>query len=215
MFVRSRYKQFWRNIVYRELMLKRGVQKDWKDLPQLDSITLSIRLEDTRLEAHDQVEKHQLFLHRLALEYITGKAADYIPPPNRKVLDKASGVRVTLKSESMYNFLEKLVYVVLPNQMGFEGVQPAVNLAEEAAAIHKRAKRATPAPRIDADLWGADIEVPNMLVFPEFVADFELFEPLQSMRARLVVRNAALGEDAMMVLEAMGLPRAPAAAASQ
>ena len=34
------------------------------------------------------------------------------------------GVRTKLEGETMLNFLEKLVYMILPNQIGFEGIAP-------------------------------------------------------------------------------------------
>ena len=37
---------------------------------------------------------------------------------------RLQGVRTKLEGETMLNFLEKLVYMILPNQIGFEGIAP-------------------------------------------------------------------------------------------
>uniref|UniRef100_A0A7S0UNN3 Large ribosomal subunit protein uL5 C-terminal domain-containing protein n=1 Tax=Polytomella parva TaxID=51329 RepID=A0A7S0UNN3_9CHLO len=168
----SRYKHMYESILYREMMLKTPINKI-SYLPKLESVTLTVKTDDTRLEK-DIADKWELLLFSLALEHVSGEPAKFLPPPNRHVANKSSGVSVTLRGEMMYNFVEKLVYTILPNQTGFDGLpQPKVLMPDESGKLYRV----------------IDFTVSNLLLYPDFEEHFNMFEPIRSMQVRLTISS--------------------------
>jgi ribosomal protein L5 len=71
-----------------------------------------------RLNA-SEVEKKDLFLFMLALEHLSGGApVSFTRLPTTRSKTAASGVTCTITGADAFTFLEKLINVVLPNQVG-------------------------------------------------------------------------------------------------
>nr|8A22_Ad Chain Ad, uL5m [Polytomella magna]8APN_Ad Chain Ad, uL5m [Polytomella magna]8APO_Ad Chain Ad, uL5m [Polytomella magna] len=185
----SRYHHMFYNVLYREMMLKAPKTKVEQG-PHLESITLTIKTTDTRLDK-DIVDKWELLLFSLALEHITGEPAAFLPPPNRHVANKSAGVTVTLKGEKMFNFLEKLVYTILPNQTGFEGVPQPKTLVPGPDGVVKRV---------------VDFGVTNLLLYPDFEEHFGVFEPIRSMQVRMMIRSDS-DESCNMLVSGLLVPQ--------
>ncbi|PNH04179.1 Protein CASP [Tetrabaena socialis] len=194
-----------RNLLQRELMLKLQ-PRSLASLPRLLSVEASILASDTHLE-RDVVDKSELLLHWLALEVLTGRPAAFHAPANRHVAARAAGVSVRLDAradaDAAYSFLEKLIHVILPNQVGFEGIPPpslvpAPKLEPGAAAAAARAAAADqrPAPR---RLHASEFRVANLLCYPDFEQSFALYEPLRGMRVRLEVEGASAADCAALL----------------
>jgi hypothetical protein len=108
----------------------------------------------------------------------------------------------------MLDFLEKLVYMILPNQIGFEGTSPfqvgSLHLTSDPLAAHpccmltmhrptmlvqevppsqppRPGKQPLEDP-LQPKLFFSELKVSNLLLYPDFEPLFELFEPLQSMQ---------------------------------
>lgn len=65
------------------------------------------------------MEQSDLLLYRLALDHLTGgaPAPRFLPPVGRKGGALASGVTARLRGSQALDFFERLVHVVLPNQV--------------------------------------------------------------------------------------------------
>ncbi|MEW5301767.1 MAG: hypothetical protein WDW38_008396 [Sanguina aurantia] len=189
-----RYQMMYRDIAYRELMLKSNPKK-WSDVAGLQAITLTIGMEDTRLEK-TIAEKWELLLHLLALEHVGGRPATFIASPNKHYAEKSVGVKVTLTDSAMWDFLEKLVYLVLPNQIGFEG-----------ASQPRRDSTYIPFHEFPTSI--VDLKVSNLLLYPDFEQDFALFESLRGMQVRIEVQRASKGRMTTMLMSALALPLVP------
>ena len=182
---------YYQDILQRELLLKCG----GSDIPRPKSVVLTISLSDTRL-GQQMASKSDLLLYKLALEHVAGRPAEFLAPPNKHHnTDKADGVQVTLVGGEMFSFLEKLVYSILPNQIGFEGVSlPAV----DRTSLESKKSRML--------LHVSEFKVTNMLLYPDFEQNFDLFEPLRSMHVKVVVENASSPAAAQLLLCGLGLP---------
>ncbi|PNW85643.1 hypothetical protein CHLRE_03g196150v5 [Chlamydomonas reinhardtii] len=193
--------------------------RSWDALPRLTAIEVSIPAIETQLE-RDVVDKSELLLYALALEVLAGKPAGFTAPANKALGTRATGVAVRLDAvtepEAAHLFMEKLVHVLLPNQVGFEGVPPPMlvppprrSKAAEAAQARKAALDHRKAP---AKAHFTEIKVGNLLTYPDFEQNFSLFEPLRGMRVRLVMEGASAA-DCAALLGGMSLPVLSGAAA--
>jgi len=183
-------------------MLLKTCPKEWDVMPKIKSITLSISARhDTRLE-QDAVPKADLLLYSLALEHVAGQPASFISPPNKVAGDKAAGVSVTLTGNRMLDFLEKLVYVVLPNQIGFEGALPP----KEVLPVRPPKPDSDILRRPKPPVHSVEFKVSNLLLYPDFEANFDLFEPLRSMQVRIDVERAHSPELVRLLLSGFSLP---------
>jgi large subunit ribosomal protein L5 len=95
--------------------------------------------------------------------------------------NQAIGAKVTLRKERMYDFLDRLVNVVLPRVRDFEGVS--------AKAFDGRGNYS--------------IGLRDQLVFPEI--DFDKVDKLQGMSITLV-SSAKTDEEGRALLKAFGMP---------
>ncbi|KAL6764074.1 hypothetical protein V8C86DRAFT_2481611 [Haematococcus lacustris] len=218
----SRFTSFAQQVLYREMLLKLGRPQQWNHVPRIARVILTISAQHDLRMAQLEVDKKELFLGQLALEHLAG-GAQVVFDPHRKGRDKARAEAVSccLEGQQGLDFLEKLVNVVLPNQMGFEGLAPAQLLGSDEAVEWPMAK---PPARLAAHItrarrakeqtkFAVDIRVDNMLLFPDFASNFELFEPLRSMQVRIIVVNAENAHAASSCVAAFGLPLLPSASA--
>ncbi|KAG2498266.1 hypothetical protein HYH03_004015 [Edaphochlamys debaryana] len=216
----ARLSVFAQHFLQRELMLKLG-PRSWDALPRLTSIEATIRSSETNLE-RDVVEKWELLLHSLALEVLTGRPATFTAAANKHLTTRAGGVSVKLDAltdpDAAYGFLEKLVYVLLPNQVGFEGVPPPqlyVPPRRDPGAERAAARRAVADHRKDPlrPHW-TEFKVQNLLSYPDFEEQFSLFEPLAGVRLRVRLGlDAARAEHAAALLSGLSVPVLGGAAA--
>ncbi|KAG2442304.1 hypothetical protein HXX76_002390 [Chlamydomonas incerta] len=193
--------------------------RSWDALPRLTAIEVSIRAIETKLQ-RDVVEKSDLLLYALALEVLAGKSAGFTAPANKALGTRATGVAVRLDAvtepEAAYLFMEKLVHVLLPNQVGFEGVAPPTlvppprrSRAAEVAQARKAVLDHRKAPMKE---HSTEFNVGNLLTYPDFEQNFSLFEPLRGMRVRLVMEGASAA-DCAALLGGLSLPLLSGAAA--
>ncbi|GAX82845.1 hypothetical protein CEUSTIGMA_g10271.t1 [Chlamydomonas eustigma] len=204
----SRYTLAYHKIFYRELMLRMS-PRHWYEVPHLSSITLTINAaQDTRLD-RAQVPKSELLLYMLALEMIACQPANFIELSTHKGTGKAEGVISVLRGEHMLNFLEKLVYMVLPSQVGFEGSTQFQEVAQEVLPTRNQSKQRSRKASSDRNLpkrFFSDLKVTNLMLYPDFEQNFDLFEPLRSMQVRFEVEGGSRPEDAACLLSAFSLP---------
>jgi len=204
---RCRYDAAFHEVLYREMMLKLN-PREWTSLPRLRSITLTIdAMEDTRLN-RSPVPREDLLLHQLALETIAGAPARFFT--GRSTMQgRADGVAVTVDGTLALDMLEKLVYMVLPNQIGFEGaswpdeVELPVPMWRHPAHVARERERAA---RLHGRLYASDLKITNLLLFPDFEQHFEMFEPLRSMQVRIEVEGATSAHAANLLLSGFALP---------
>ncbi|KAF5839287.1 hypothetical protein DUNSADRAFT_1160 [Dunaliella salina] len=197
-----RFLQLQQQILQREMMLKMGSMQRWQELPYLKSLTLTIDSEsDTRLGA-EATEKKNLMLHALALEHIAGQPAAFITH-NQRSMHMASGVQVELTGAKGLDMLEKLIYLILPNQMSFEGIPSAQPVKPPPKKVPKGKPQPEEAP---TKLFAVDLRVDNILLFPDLEKNFELFEPVRSMQVRISVDQAPSAEVASLYIAGFGLP---------
>lgn len=215
----SRLIPYVQNILHRELMLKLR-PRGWDQVPRLASVEAHVRGTETHLN-DEEVEKSELLMYALALEMLTGRPAVFMPPGNAKNSStRASGVYVRLNAitdpNAAYSFMEKLVHVILPNQVGFSGVPPLTLVTPppgDKAAAARAAKLAALDHRKDPlRPYTTEFRVTNLLQYPDFEQNFWLFEQLGGIRVRLVVEgvNAA---DCGLLLSGLSVPILTGAAA--
>lgn len=192
----NRFSAYARDVLYRELLLKANPRR-WTDVPQLGSVTLTIGLADTRVE-RPTADKWELLLHLLALEHVAGARGTFVEAAPGQHSGKVAGVTVTLDGDAMWRFYEKLLYLVLPTQIGFDGVAgpPASSLRDP-----RRQDRGQPTRTVT-------LRVSNLLLFPDYEHNFDLFEPLRGMAVSLHVEHATNPNLVMMLLSGLQLPLA-------
>ncbi|KAG1658925.1 hypothetical protein FOA52_003095 [Chlamydomonas sp. UWO 241] len=215
---RCRYDVAFHEILYRELMLKIN-PRAWTGVPKLRSVTLTVSTrEDTRTN-RDDVTRDELLLHLLALETLARAPAHFVAA---RMQGRTSGVAVSLTGQLALDFLEKLVYMVLPNQIGFEGASHPVEIpTPEAmwAAVRSAGGAGGAATTVAVQQQGSvptgkayasELKITNLMLFPDFEQNFEMFEPLRSMQVRIEVDNAPSADVARLLLSGFALPvRAP------
>ena len=118
----STFKELYNNEIKNNLMEKFGY-KSIMQVPKLDKIVVNIGVGEA---SHDSK-----FIEAAAkdLEVITGQKP-VITKAKKSIAGfklregQAIGVKVTLRGEAMYNFMEKLVKVALPRVRDFRGISP-------------------------------------------------------------------------------------------
>ena len=199
----NRLASAYEQIIHRELMLKVGPRK-LSSVPKLKSITLAINADtDTKL-GKEQVPKTDLLLHLLALEILTGQPALFQAAKSGQAPSgRAEGVYVTLTGDSMMFFLEKLVHVVLPNMIGFEGLGPLEEVPPKRPPIEGKRY-----PKVKPDTpkaYSSDLRISSLLLFPDFERNFDLFEPLGSCHVKFEVECLS-PEAGALLLSAFSIP---------
>lgn len=200
----NRFSLYYQGILHRELMLKLG-SKRLSSIPRLTSITLTIRAESDTKMGKEQVPKVDLLLHLLALEILGGTPASFVAAKSGQGQSgRAEGVYVTLTGDLMMTFLEKLVHLVLPNMIGFEGLSSFQEVPP------KRPPRPGAKPaRLKPDStksYFSDLRISSMLLFPDFERNFDLFEPLGSCQVRFEVDQCTSPEAASLLLSGLSVP---------
>ncbi|GLC38025.1 54S ribosomal protein L7, mitochondrial [Pleodorina starrii] len=214
-----RLSQYVHTVLHRELMLKLG-PRGWDQVPRLVAVEARVRASETHL-ATEEVDKWELLLYSLALETLTGRTPTFTPPANSKnSATRAAGVFLRLDARSdpdaVYGFLEKLVHVVLPNQVGFAGLPPPTLVGpppgDKAAAAAAARAAANDHRRAPLRPHATEFRVSNLLQYPDFEQNFWLFEQLGGMRVRLVMEGASAA-DCGLLLSGLSLPVLTGAAA--
>jgi hypothetical protein len=203
-FVPNRYSLYYDGILHRELMLKLGSRR-LSSIPRLTSITLTIKAESDTKMGKEQVPKLDLLLHLLALEILSGSPASFLAAKSGQGQSgRAEGVYVTLTGDLMMTFLEKLVHLVLPNMIGFEGISSFQEVPP------KRPPRPGAKPvRLKPDStnsYYSDLRISSLLLFPDFERNFDLFEPLGSCQVRLEVDQCTGPDVAALLLSGFSIP---------
>lgn len=191
-------------------------------LPRVHSIELSILAAETQLE-RDVVEKKELLLYALALEQLTGVPASFlVQRGDKKTSPRATGVAVLLdgsstpNADTMYSFLEKLAYMLLPSQVGFEGVSPPAVMTSPGRKPTLRPGMLDESNSLLLDINGklpdtgmplhaVRAQIGNLLQYPDFERNFTLFEPLKGVRVRIAVEAASPAE-ARVLLSGLSIP---------
>ncbi|KXZ44290.1 hypothetical protein GPECTOR_70g521 [Gonium pectorale] len=180
--------------------------RSWQAVPRLVALEASIHASETLLE-REIVERWELLLYSLALEFMTGRPAGFVLPPGSKPSSpRVVGVSVRLDAQNdpdaTYSFLEKLVHVLLPSQMGFEGVTPPMPANHDPWP----GRKAEPDHRV-APLrpFATELKLTNLLAFPDLERHFSRFEALRGMRVRLEMEGVA-AEDCAALLSGLSVP---------
>ena len=175
----STFKELYNNEIKNNLMEKFGY-KSIMQVPKLDKIVVNIGVGEAR---HDSK-----FIEAAAkdLEVITGQ---------KPILTKAKksiagfklregqpiGVKVTLRGEAMYNFMEKLIKVALPRVRDFRGV----------------------ASKAFDGFGNYTLGIKEQLIFPEI--DYDNIVKLRGMDI-VFVTTAKTNEEAYELLSGFGMP---------
>ncbi len=175
----SRLKEKYINEVVPALM-ERFHYKNVMEVPRLEKIVINMGLG----EAKDNPKALESAVRELSL--ITGqkpivtKAKKSIA--NFKVRKGMSiGVKVTLRGERMYDFLDKLINISLPRVRDFRGVNPS--------SFDGRGNYA--------------LGIREQLIFPEI--DYDMVEGVRGLDISIVT-TAKTDEEAKAFLELMGMP---------
>ncbi|MFA6708743.1 MAG: 50S ribosomal protein L5 [Fusobacterium sp.] len=175
----SRYHKLFDEVI-RENLMKELELKNIMECPSMEKIIVNMGVG----EATQNTKLMDAAMKDLAI--ITGQK-----PLERKAKkseagfklreNQAIGAKVTLRKERMYDFLDRLVNVVLPRVRDFEGVS--------AKAFDGRGNYS--------------IGLRDQLVFPEI--DFDKVDKLQGMSITLV-SSAKTDEEGRALLKAFGMP---------
>lgn len=175
----SRYHKFYNDVIVPQLMKDLGI-KNIMDCPKMEKIIVNMGVG----EATQNVKLIDAAMNDLAI--ITGQK-----PLLRKAKKSEAGfklregmpigAKVTLRKESMYDFLDRLINVVLPRVRDFEGVS--------ADAFDGRGNYS--------------LGLADQLVFPEI--DFDKVEKLLGMSITMV-SSAKTDEEGRALLRAFGMP---------
>ena len=116
----NRLKEKYNNVITKELQSKYNY-KSVMEIPKLDKIVVNIGVGD----ASHNAKMLEVAMHEL--EIITGQKP--VATKAKKAIagfklreGQAIGCKVTLRGESMYNFLDKLISITLPRVRDFRGV---------------------------------------------------------------------------------------------
>ena len=175
----SRYHKFYNEVVVPKLMKELEI-KNIMDCPKLEKIIVNMGVGEA-------TQNSKLIDAAMAdLTLITGQK-----PLLRKAKKSEAGfklregmpigAKVTLRKERMYDFLDRLVNVVLPRVRDFEGV---------------------PSNSFDGR-GNYSVGLRDQLVFPEI--DFDKVEKLLGMSITMV-SSAKTGEEGRALLKAFGMP---------
>ncbi|MFK4785843.1 50S ribosomal protein L5 [Fusobacterium sp. MFO224] len=175
----SRYHKLFDEVI-KENLMKELELKNIMECPSLEKIIVNMGVG----EATQNTKLMDAAMNDLAI--ITGQK-----PLERKAKkseagfklreNQAIGAKVTLRKERMYDFLDRLVNVVLPRVRDFEGVS--------AKAFDGRGNYS--------------IGLRDQLVFPEI--DFDKVDKLQGMSIT-IVSSAKTDEEGRALLKAFGMP---------
>ena len=175
----STFKELYNNEIKNNLMEKFGY-KSIMQVPKLDKIVVNIGVGEA---SHDSK-----FIEAAAkdLEVITGQKP-VITKAKKSIAGfklregQAIGVKVTLRGEAMYNFMEKLVKVALPRVRDFRGISPKA-----------------------FDGFGNyTLGIKEQLIFPEI--DYDNILKLRGMDI-VFVTTAKTNEEAFELLSGFGMP---------
>ena len=175
----STFKELYNNEIKKNLMEKFGY-KSVMQAPKLDKIVVNIGVGEA---SHDSK-----FIEAAAkdLEVITGQKP-IITKAKKSIAGfklregQAIGVKVTLRGDAMYNFMEKLVKVALPRVRDFRGISPKA-----------------------FDGFGNyTLGIKEQLIFPEI--DYDNILKLRGMDI-VFVTTAKTNEEAFELLSGFGMP---------
>lgn len=210
-----RYSHYVHNILYRELLLK-GSPNKWADVPQLSAITVRLLAREQKFSGgREAVERWEMLLHRVALEYMAGTSTTFTPAADLggeyaqepREGGRVAGVEATLTGPLMWAFLEKLVVLVLPAQIGFEGIPPPQVVPNPPPFAPRASNRRPPIiyqPRPTA--WRTAFRVGNVLAFPDLEENFDLWQGLGALQVELAVEGTTQPQLAELLLHGLALP---------
>lgn len=164
-------KQHYNKIARSDMILKKK-SLNIMDIPKIKQISINMTINN----------KNKIIEPLLALELITGQKAKILKAKKsissfnlRK--DMHIGVKVTLHRENMNNFLNKLVYIALPNIREFKGFS---------------------LKNIDNG-YNYTFSIQNMFVFPEIEYQFDTFNKMYGMDITLVTDSKKVSETKMLL----------------
>jgi large subunit ribosomal protein L5 len=112
--------QHYYNIINYDILIRLKLNNIFK-ISKLNKITLNIGLKNSNME------KKKMISIILLLKLIINQSIFNIKSKKNNIVFKIKkgdiiGCKVTLKKKIMYNFLEKLIFFILPNIKNFEGI---------------------------------------------------------------------------------------------
>lgn len=175
----SRLKEKYQNEVIPALM-ERFQYKNVMEVPRLEKIVLNMGIG----EAKDNPKALESAVNEMALiagqKPVVTRAKKSIS--NFKLREGMNvGVKVTLRGDRMYDFLDKLMNIALPRVRDFRGVSPS--------SFDGRGNYA--------------LGIKEQLIFPEI--DYDMVDSIRGMDI-VIVTTAETDEEARAFLELMGMP---------
>lgn len=177
----SRFQKYYNSIIKKDFLYKQNL-KNISQIPQLNKIVLSTT---SKLIVN---EKKYIIPGLLALEMIIGKKlkltrASHSIAAFKLRKNQIIGCKVTLRGDIMFQFLEKLITIILPRLREFQGVD---------------------SNKIDTQ-GNYTIGLNNLLLIPELENHFEFFEFLRGINI-ILIPSTHKKKDACLLFSAFQLP---------
>ena len=175
----NRRHAYYNEVVKKALQEKFGY-KNVMEVPKLDKIVLSLRLgkeKDNAKTFNTAVDELSLIAGQKAVvTYAKKSVANFKLRQGQKI-----GAKVTLRGNTMYEFLDRLIAIALPRVRDFKGVNPK--------AFDGRGNYA--------------LGIKEQLIFPEI--SYEKVEQIRGMDV-IIVTTAKTDKEAHSLLTLMGMP---------
>lgn len=179
MAIKSNLYDKYKNVVSKE-MFKEFKYKSTMEIPKIEKIVINSGLGDATSDSKiiDQGLKELLV--------ITGQKP--VPTKSKKSIatfkvreQQAIGVKVTLRKENMWNFLEKLIMVAIPRIRDFRGISP----------------------RSFDGRGNYTLGIKEQIIFPEIV-----YDEIKKIRGFdvTIVTSAKTDKEALFLLKSLGMP---------
>jgi len=175
----SPLKERYRKEIIPKLMELYGY-KNVMEVPRLDKVVLNIGLGEA-IQNAKALEAAERDLTAISGQHpVTTRAKKSIAAFKLRT-GMPIGLKVTLRGERMYHFLDKLVNVVLPRMREFQGVSPN-----------------------SFDGWGNyTLGLKEQIIFPEI--DYDKIDKLRGLEISIIT-NARTDEEGRHLLELLGMP---------
>jgi large subunit ribosomal protein L5 len=173
-------KHYKNNQLFRDLLLKKQT-KNVMNHPKLDKIVISLSNKDVLINSN------KLFIPLMLLKLITGQKPK-ITKANKSIAQfklregKAIGCKVTLRNESMYSLLDKVIYNILPQ------------------IIEVKTKK------LKTNFNSLNIGIEDLSIFSELESQYELLKNTQGFNITLVLKNTKSKTSANYFFSGLKIP---------
>ena len=173
--------KYYQQIICHDLLLKQS----YGNIMELPSINKIILNTTSNLFVQD---KKYILPALVALEFITGQKIKYTSAKKSIATFKIRqnqilGCKITLRNQSMYNFLSKFIIIIAPRVRDFSGIIKKI--------VHNHIH--------------FTLGIKNLMIFPELENHFELFETCKGLNITLSI-STKKANDALLLYSAFQIP---------